>query len=184
MDLHNLWKLFVSFGTATMLGYGGGPSIIPFYEYQAVTRNQWLTTEDFGKALAFGNAFPGPIATKLAAYIGYKVAGWAGATVALVAVVLPTALIMIVLSGIMLKLQDNPVIKGMIRGIQPVIFVMLAMLAYDFVKYAVQPGVGPFPFLPFLLAAVFFIMVHYYNVNAVWGIVMSLVVGAIFLRGS
>lgn len=183
MDLHTLWRLFVAFGTATMLGYGGGPSIIPLYEHQVVARYQWLDTEDFGRALAFGNALPGPIATKLAAYIGYKVGGWAGAAVALAAVVLPTALIMIALSGIMLKLQNNPVVKGMIRGIQPVIFVMLAMLAYDFVKYAVQPGVGAVPFLPFLIAAVFFIMVYYYNINAVWGIVMSLAVGALFMRG-
>ncbi|WP_438445230.1 chromate transporter [Gorillibacterium sp. sgz5001074] len=183
MNLHTLWKLFVAFGTATLLGYGGGPSIIPLYEHQVVARYQWLDTEDFGRSLAFANALPGPIATKLAAYIGFKVAGWSGAAVALAAVVLPTALLMIALSGIMLKLQNNQVVRGMIRGIQPVIFVMLAMLAYDFVKYAVQPAAGPMPFLPFLIAAVFFIMVHYYNVNAVWGIVMSLAVGALFMRG-
>ncbi|ANE47646.1 chromate transporter [Paenibacillus swuensis] len=177
-----LWQLFISFGTATLLGYGGGPSIIPLYENQVVARYGWLTTEEFGKALAFGNALPGPIATKLAAYIGFKVSGWAGAAVALTAVVLPTALLMVALSGVMMKMQDNPIIKGMIRGIQPVIFVMLAMLAYDFVKYAVKPVSGLFPFLPLLIAFVYFVMVQFYNVNPVWGILFALVFGGIFLR--
>lgn len=179
-----LWNLFKAFGIATLLGYGGGPSIIPLYEHQVVSRYHWLDSEDFGRALAFGNAFPGPIATKLAAYIGFKVAGWIGAAVALIAVVLPTALVMIALAGVMMKLSGNPVIKGMIRGVQPVIFVMLAMLAWDFVKYAIQPMAGPLPFLPLLLAAAFFIMVQYYQVNAVWGVILALVVGGLFMRGS
>ncbi|MGU3473965.1 chromate transporter [Paenibacillus sp. D51F] len=178
-----LWNLFYSFGVATLLGYGGGPSIIPIYQDQVVNRYGWMSSEEFGKALAFGNALPGPIATKLAGYIGYKVGGVAGSAVALVAVVLPTALVMVALSGIMIKLSDNPVIKGMIKGIQPVIFVMMAMLAYDFSKFAFKPANGIVSFLPFLIAAVFFIMVQYLKLNAVWGILLSLAVGALFLRG-
>jgi chromate transporter len=178
-----LWKLLIAFGTATMLGYGGGPAIIPLYENQVVGRYGWLTTDEFGRALAFGNALPGPIATKLAAYIGFKVAGYAGAAVALSAVVLPTALIMVLLAGLMMKLTGNPVVKGMIRGVQPVIFVMMAMLAYDYAKYAIQPAEGAIPFLPLLIAAAFFIITYYYNLNAVYGIVLSLAAGALFLRG-
>jgi chromate transporter len=178
-----LWNLFVAFGTATMLGYGGGPSIIPLYEHQVVSRFGWMNTEEFGRALAFGNALPGPIATKLAAYIGFKTAGWAGVAVTLAAVVLPTALIMILLAGIMIKLTDNPWIKGMIRGIQPVIFVMMAMLAYDFAKFMFKPAAGGLVFLPFAIGAVFFVMVQYYQVNAVWGILLALAAGGIFLRG-
>jgi len=177
-----LWELFIGFGRSTMLGYGGGPSIIPLYEHEVVGKFAWMSQEEFGQALAFGNALPGPIATKLAAYIGFKVAGWPGALVAIVAVVLPTALLMVLLVGLMSRLSGNPVIKGMIRGVQPVIFVMLALLAYDFVKYAVQPIDGPVKFLPFLIAAGYFVMVQYLGFSAVWGIVGGLVIGALFMR--
>ncbi len=178
-----LWRLFMSFCTATLLGYGGGPSIIPLYETQVVDKYGWMTSEQFGQALAFGNALPGPIATKLAAYIGFKVGGWAGAAVALAAVVLPTALLMAALAGVMLKLSNNPYVKGMIRGVQPVIFVMLAMLAYDFAKYAFKSSEGPVVFLPFFIAGAFFILVHYLHINAVWGVIGSLALGALLLRG-
>ncbi|MCS7463248.1 chromate transporter [Paenibacillus doosanensis] len=174
-----LWNLFIAFGRATMLGYGGGPSIIPLYQNEVV-RMGWMSPEEFGNALAFGNALPGPIATKLAAYIGFKIAGWAGACVALAAVVMPTALLMIALVGVMVKLQNNAVIRGMIKGVQPVIFVMMAMLAYDFAKYAFKPSEGIISFMPFLLGAGYFIMVQYLNINAAWGIVASLIIGAIF----
>jgi len=177
-----LWELFIGFGRSTMLGFGGGPSIIPLYQHEAVEQFKWLTKEEFGQALAFANAMPGPIATKLSAYIGYRVAGWLGAAVAMGAVVLPTALLMIVLVFAMNKLQNNPTIKGMIRGIQPVIFVMFAMLAFDYAKYVFEPSGGSINFIPFLIAAVFFILVQYTGVSVIWGIIGALIAGAIFLR--
>jgi chromate transporter len=177
-----LWEIFVGFGRATLLGYGGGPSIIPLYEIEVVDRFHFMSKEDYGQALAFGNALPGPIATKLAAYIGFKVAGWAGAAVALTAVVLPTALLMVLLVGVMSKLSSNPIVQGMIKGIKPVIFVMLAMLAFDYVKFAFEPIDGVVKFLPFLIAAAFFVIVHYMGINAVWGIIGALIIGAIWMR--
>jgi chromate transporter len=177
-----IWELFIGFGRSTLYGYGGGPSIIPLYEHEVVGNFQWMSKEEFGQALAFGNALPGPIATKLAAYIGFKVAGWLGAIVALSAVVLPTALLMVLLVGVMSKLSNNPIINGMIKGVKPVIFVMLALLAYDFVKFAFQPIDGPIKFLPFMIAAGYFIMVQYLNINSVWGIIGGLVIGAFFMR--
>ncbi|UJF35917.1 chromate transporter [Paenibacillus hexagrammi] len=180
--LSKLWELCIGFGRSTLMGYGGGPSIIPLYEHEAVGRFAWMNKEEFGQALAFGNALPGPIATKLAAYIGFKVAGWLGAVVAVAAVVMPTALLMVLLVGVMSKLSNNSIIRGMIKGIQPVIFVMLAMLAYDFIKYAFQPIDGPVKFLPFMIAAVYFIMVQYLGMNSVWGILGGLLIGALFMR--
>ncbi|WP_248925149.1 chromate transporter [Paenibacillus hamazuiensis] len=180
-----LWQLFIGFFRATMLGFGGGPSIIPLYENEAVKTYGWLTTEEFGQALALGNTLPGPIATKLSAFIGYRVAGWLGAAVAVSAVVMPTALVMIALVGIMSKLNGNSYVKGMVRGVQPVIFVMMAMLAFDFAKYAFQtaPQAGKMSFLPFAIACVYFISVQYLNINAVWGIVGALAIGAFCLNG-
>lgn len=180
--IKQLIDLFIAFFRSTMLGFGGGPAIIPLYENEVVDHYQWMSTEDFGQALAFGNMLPGPIATKLAAYIGYKVAGWMGAFMAVTAVVLPTALLMVLLVGLIHKLQHVSFIKGMIRGVQPVIFVMLVMLAFQFAKYAFQRSDGAVSFIPFGLAAVFFISVQYLKLNAVWGIGASLLIGALFLR--
>lgn len=181
--LQTLLNLFIGLGRATLLGYGGGPSIVPLYEHEAVETFKWMTQEEFGQALAFGNALPGPIATKLTMYIGYHVAGWPGAMVALAAVTLPVGIAMILLFSLLGRFKDSPILKGMINGIRPVVFVMLAMLAWDFAKYAFgSHGSGWLNWLPFGIAALYFISVHYLNMNPVWGVVASLVLGGALLR--
>lgn len=181
--LKTLLDLMIGFGRATLLGYGGGPSIVPLYEHEAVNVYRWVTKEEFGQALAFGNALPGPIATKLTMYIGYKVAGWPGAMVSLFAVTLPVGIMLIAFFALLGKFKDSPFLKGMITGVRPVVFVMLAMLAWDFAKYAFEPyGTGPLNWLPFGIAAAFFISVHYFHLNPVWGVIASLILGGLFLR--
>src|SRR5690606_37294591 len=138
MDLVRVWEVFVAFARATLLGYGGGPSIIPLYEHEVADRFGWMSQEASGRAPAFRNSAPGPIATKMAAYVGYKVAGVSGATAALVGVVLPTAVLMVALFALLSRFSDHPVVHGAIRGVRPVVLVMLAMLAMDFAGFAFE----------------------------------------------
>jgi chromate transporter len=67
-----LWQVFAAMARVGIFGYGGGPSVIPLIQKEAVGA-KWMTAEEFTAALAMGNALPGPIATKMSAYIGYKV---------------------------------------------------------------------------------------------------------------
>ncbi len=181
--LVTLINLAIGFGRSTMLGFGGGPSIVPLYENEAVHVFHWMTKEDFGQTLAFANALPGPIATKLGMYIGYKVAGWAGSVVALAAITLPTGIAVIAFFATVGKFKDSAFFKGMIAGIRPVVFVMLAMLAWDFAQFAFSPrGTGAFNWLPFGMAAAYFISVQYMNLSPIWGVIASLILGGIFLR--
>lgn len=182
MNLQLAWDIFVSFTRATLLGYGGGPAIIPLYQIEVVDQRHWMSPQEFGDALAIGNALPGPIATKLSAFIGFKVGGWAGATAALLGVVLPTALIMIALVGVLVRFKDSPLLRGAIRGVRPVVFVMLAMLAVEFFPHAFAPGPRVLALLSVALAAGYFLMVHYLHVHPFWGVLGALVIGAIFYR--
>lgn len=182
MDIMLTLQVLWVFTRATLLGYGGGPSIIPLYEHETVERFGWLTQEEFGQALAFGNSLPGPIATKMAGYIGYKVAGVPGAFAALIGVVVPTAVLMVALYGLLVRFSDHPAVQGAIRGVRPVVFVMLAMLAMDFAGYAFQRGPEPYGFLPFTLAAGYFVLAHYFGVHPVIGVVASMAIGAFALR--
>ncbi|MDN4076048.1 chromate transporter [Fictibacillus terranigra] len=124
--------LVVGFARTGVTGYGGGPSIIPLIEYEAVKKYKWMNEDEFGETLALANTLPGPIATKMAAYIGFKVKGSAGAAVAILAHILPSSLAMMVLLGFLYSFRHSPVVKGMVTGVSPVIGVMLAVLAFQF----------------------------------------------------
>ncbi|MGE7766281.1 chromate transporter [Peribacillus sp. NPDC096540] len=123
------------------LGFGGGPSVIPLIRHEAVSRYQWLDDDEFGETLAIANTLPGPIATKMAAYLGYKLKGWKGAFVSVAAHILPSGLAMVFLIAFINVLSNSAIISNMIAAVMPVIAVMLGQMAYEFGEKAVK-GLG------------------------------------------
>lgn len=128
------WQLFLAFFRIGIFGYGGGPTMIPLFYTECVKKYKWVTEEEFTDNLALGNALPGPIATKMSAFVGYRVKGWSGALVANCAVVLPVVLVMIGLLQVIYQWKDVPAVQNMIQAIQPVIAVMMAMLTWEFLQ--------------------------------------------------
>lgn len=126
--------IFLAFFRVGILGYGGGPSSIPLVHKEVVDKYKWMDTDEFGDVLALGNALPGPIATKMAGYIGYRVGGVLGMLNALIATILPTIILMILLLTVLNSYKDQPWVKGMATAVVPVVMVMLATLTWDFVK--------------------------------------------------
>lgn len=124
-------KLFWAFFVPGILGYGGGPSSIPLVEAEVVDRYHWLTVNEFSEVLAIGNSLPGPIATKMAGYIGYDVAGVPGAIVAVFSTVAPSLLLMITLLSLLMKFKNSPRVKRMTIVVRPVIAVLLGIMTYD-----------------------------------------------------
>lgn len=133
MDFTLQKNIFISFFRSSMLGFGGGPSTIPLVHKEVVETYDWMNDEEFADVLAIGNTLPGPIMTKMAGYIGYKVGGTFGMLNALAAAVLPTVLIMITLIGVLIAYRDTAVVQGMTQAIAPVVGVMLFVLAYSFI---------------------------------------------------
>ncbi|WP_442596546.1 chromate transporter [Neobacillus sp. D3-1R] len=127
-------QLFLAFFRVGMLGYGGGPSSIPLVHKEVVERYKWMNDDEFSDVLALGNTLPGPIATKMSGYIGYRVAGILGLIIALAATIIPTIVLMIVLLTFLSSFKDQPWVMGMTKAVVPVVGVMLASLTWDFFK--------------------------------------------------
>lgn len=128
------WQLFLAFFRIGIFGFGGGPTMVPLFHTECVKKYKWVTDDDFADNLALGNALPGPIATKLAAFIGYRVKGWKGALVANVAVVLPVVILMIALLEVIYRYKDAPGVYGMVQAIGPVIVVMTGVMTWEFLQ--------------------------------------------------
>jgi chromate transporter len=131
------WQIFLAFFIPGILGYGGGPASIPLVENEVVDRYGWMSTQEFSEVLAIGNSLPGPIATKLAAYIGYTEGGVLGSIVALFASVAPSIILMLILMAFLLKYKDKPQVKNISIIVRPVIAVLLGVMTYQFAKDSV-----------------------------------------------
>lgn len=162
-----------------ILGYGGGPSVIPLIRHEAVVRYGWLSDDEFGEVLALANALPGPIATKMAAYLGYRKKGVLGAVIAVLAHILPTCIAMIALLSAVTFLSRSKVVAGMIAGVTPVIAVMLGTMAYEFGEKAVK-GLGIYAGSGFFVVS--FLLLESIQIHPALVIMLFLAYGTVHFR--
>ncbi len=127
-----LWQLFISFTRASLAGFGGGPSMITLIQNEVVDLRGWLTAGELLDAYAFANTLPSPIATKLAAFVGYQQAGFAGAAAALIGVSVPTAVLTIAVSSLFLRYRENRMLVRFLRGVRPVVLALLMYVVWHF----------------------------------------------------
>ncbi|MEW9052347.1 MAG: chromate transporter [Neobacillus sp.] len=171
-------QLFIAFFIPGIVGYGGGPASIPLVEHEVVSRYKWMTTSEFSEILALGNALPGPIATKMAGYIGYEVGGVFGAIVGVFATVAPSLFLMIVLLQLIYRFKDSPRVKRLSKIVLPAVAVLMATLTFDFFKTSYQSS-GVWVTLG--LAAVSLLLLEKWKVHPAFVIVGGLAIGALFL---
>lgn len=162
-----------------ILGYGGGPSVIPLFRHEAVTKYEWVEDEEFGDILAFANALPGPIATKMAAQLGYIQKGVNGAIVAVLAHILPTTIGIVGLVGLLYSMKESVVVLGMIAAIRPVVAVLLGLMAYDFCVKS-WDGLGKVLGIVFLIIS--FLLLVVVNIHPALVILLFLAYGMIHIR--
>lgn len=172
------WQLFLAFFIPGILGYGGGPASIPLVQNEVVENYEWLTVNEFSEVLALGNALPGPIATKMAGYIGYQEAGILGAAIAVFATVAPSLLLMIGLLGLLYKFKDSPKVKRMTNYIRPTIAVLLGVMAFEFFLSSYE-GAGLWQSLILIIAS--FLLMEKWKVHPAFVILGALAYGGIFL---
>lgn len=172
-------QLAIAMFRTGIVGYGGGPSVIPLIRHDVVTRYTWLSDDEFGETLAIANALPGPIATKMAAYLGYKLRGVRGAILSVLAHILPSCLAMIILLSAVNYLSSSKVVAGMIAGVSPVIAVMLGIMAYEFAQKAYK-GLGKYLSAAFILLAL--LLLEILHIHPAIVIVLFLGYGAVHYR--
>ncbi|MBM7655390.1 chromate transporter [Neobacillus cucumis] len=171
------WDLFIAFFRSGLLGFGGGPSAIPLVHKEIVGTFKWMNDQEFTDVLALANTLPGPIATKMAGYIGYRLGGILGMINAILATVLPTILMMLVLLTSFNKFKDNPRVQGMTGAVVPIVGVMMATLTWEFLKKS-KAGWGWTKGL--LLLAGSFILMEIFHVNPGIVVAVLLVTALVF----
>jgi len=172
------WNMFIAFFIPGILGYGGGPASIPLVENEVVQRFEWMSVQEFSEVLALANSLPGPIATKLAGYIGYEVAGIPGAVVAVFATVAPSLILMILLLGILYKYKDSPKVKRLTLYVRPVIAILLGLMAWRFFADSYE-GVGIWQ-TAFLIVASY-VLLERFKIHPAFVILGTLVYGGFVL---
>ncbi len=121
------------------LTFGGGFVIIPLLGHEVVDVHHWLTPKEVADAAALGLLTPGPFVIA-ATFIGYRVAGLAGATVVTLGIFgLPLWLVVMV-AGAVEHFRQNALVQGALRGVMPTGVALLAAAAVTIGKGAYTPA--------------------------------------------
>lgn len=131
-DLLGIGSFFLMVGA---LSFGGGLTLIAFIQEQVVTQYQWLTHREFIDGLALGQFTPGPI-LMVAAYVGYKLQGIAGAAVAAASIFLPAFVLMLSILPAFERARHLVWTKAVMKGIGPAVIGVLAVSLLQMAPHA------------------------------------------------
>ena len=113
-SLGELARYFASLGAT---GFGGPIALVGIMERELVERRRWVTLEEFRDGIAFSQLAPGPLAAQLAIYLGWLCRGVAGASVAGIAFVAPSFLMVLGLSALYVRFGGMHWLQGAFYGV-------------------------------------------------------------------
>lgn len=125
-----LLELFLAFLKVGCFSFGGAYFAIPLIR-ETVLSHGWLPDETVSYMIAVSESTPGPIMINMATYVGSSQAGFLGALVATVAVVLPSFVIILVISMLMKAFIKSPYIQAVLSGMKPCIIGIILATGTD-----------------------------------------------------
>ncbi|MCH3982037.1 MAG: chromate transporter [Prevotella sp.] len=130
--------LFLTFFEIGLFGFGGGYGMLSLIQTETVFHHHWLTSAEFTNIVAISQMTPGPIGINSATYCGYTAvhnAGYngimavLGSATATFALVLPSFILMILISKMFMKYMDTPLVQSIFSGLRPAVVGLLAAAA-------------------------------------------------------
>ncbi len=127
--------LFYTFFIIGAFGFGGGYAMLSLIQHEVVYNHHWVSSAEFTNIVAVSQMTPGPLGINCATYCGYSAVhlqtgshllGIAGAAISTTALVLPSLILMILISRLFLKYMNNGVVMDIFSGIRPAVVGMLA----------------------------------------------------------
>ena len=116
--MKKLMTIFLAFLKIGAFTFGGGYAMIALLENELIEKKKWIEHDEFLNMVAVAESTPGPIAINSATYIGYHLAGFSGATVATLAVCIPSFLIIYCISLFLERFLSLTYVACAFKGIQ------------------------------------------------------------------
>ncbi|MBO9596073.1 MAG: chromate efflux transporter [Niabella sp.] len=167
-------KLVLIFSGLSLTLFGGGYVMIPAMQSLFVNDLQWLSRQEFVDAIAFSQLTPGPIMVS-AVFIGFKMAGLSGALLACLAMFVPPAMVMLLLSHYLNKSRHKAGFRSAMAGIKIVVIAMIIVSAFRL-----------FPFSDFNVAAgaiflISFVLNYFFKVNPFYIVLGTILISSAYV---
>lgn len=171
------WLVFLTFLRIGAFTFGGGYAMIPLIQRETVEKHKWISDDDILEIIAIAESTPGPIAINSATFVGYKVAGFWGSFCATFGVVLPSYIIISVISLVLRQFQDIQAVQYAFFGIRAGVLALILKSLWTMFKKCQQDVI------PYLIVAISFVIATFFDINvlfiiigcAIFGLIASLI---------
>ena len=154
-------KLFIVFLKIGAFTFGGGYAMIPFIEKEIVEKNEWIKSEDIVDIFAIIQSVPGVIAVNSSTFVGYRVAGIAGALAATLGVILPSFVVISVIALFLYDFKNYPYITEAFNGIRAGVTALMVSVVIKLGKSSVKGTI------PLIIAIAAFLSLTFFGVEAI-----------------
>ncbi len=129
-----LSRLFFTFFKIGAFTFGGGYAMISLIYLECVEKEAWITSDEFMEVTVIAESTPGPIAINCATYTGYKKAGLIGALISTLGIVLPSLIIIYLITHIFEDLFSHSLVLHIFKGIRVAVAILIVQAAQKMIK--------------------------------------------------
>lgn len=129
-----LLDLFLTFAKIGMFTFGGGYAMISMIENNCVERKQWITHDEMMNVTVIAESTPGPIAINCATFTGYKKAGFVGALAATLGIIVPSFMVIYLISMFLDNFLELTIIANAFKGIKIAVGILILDAAITMIK--------------------------------------------------
>lgn len=176
-----LFKLFYTFAKIGLFTFGGGYGMIAIVQDECVEKKKWITEDEFATVLTIAESTPGPIAINCATYTGYAQGGILGSLAATFGVVLPSFVIIFLISSFFDNLLTYPIVANAFRGIQIGVGLIIFRAGYNMLKKMKKK---PFSIAILVCALLIMLAINFlaWNFSTIYLLIIAGVLGVVFYQ--
>lgn len=150
-------QLFWEFFKTGLFAVGGGLATLPFL-YDISARYSWFSSQELADMIAVAESTPGPIGINMATFAGIRTAGLLGGVVATLSIVLPSFLIILIITALLTKFRENPYVQSTLSVLRPASVGLIGAAVFSVLQVALLvPNVDEIRIAP-LSAAIFAVL--------------------------
>ena len=157
-----LIDLFLSFAKIGLFTFGGGYAMISLIENDCVEKKKWITHDEMMDVTVIAESTPGPIAINCATYVGYKKGRLPGAIIATLGMVLPSFIIIFLISKFFDRFLEITWAANAFRGIKMAVGILIVDAA---VKMLIKMKKKPMPIIMVVCSAVAMMLISIFSIN-------------------
>lgn len=170
------WTIFLTFLKIGPVTFGGGYAMLSLIELEVVKKHKWIQEEEVVDIFGIAQSVPGAVAINSAIFVGSRIAGLAGALAALLGIMLPTLIIIFIVSISFYFFRDNQIVKAAFNGIGAAVIALIVHASYKVGKTAV------IDFLTLVIAVLSLILLCLFTLNPIFIIIGGFSVGVLIFK--